>query len=106
MRVAAGIMLCVVALTGAFALGRATADGSDAASVPSPGAHEFVGRIGDTVKIPSIALYCAVDVEARRSRFHCGRLAPDPRYDVSFERTRTVVGRVGDPSQITVFPEP
>jgi hypothetical protein len=65
----------------------------------------LTGRVGDAVRVPSVGLYCTVDVEAFRPRFLCSRLAGTRGYDVSFERNRTVVGRVGDPGEVTTFRE-
>jgi V8-like Glu-specific endopeptidase len=96
--------LFVLAAAAAFSLGRATADNTSNVT-GERGSREFIGRIGDTMRIPSVAVYCGIDVEARRPRLLCGRLGVSPRYQVSLERNRTVVIRVGDPGQIRVFPE-
>jgi hypothetical protein len=103
--VAGAIALCLIAAGAGFALGRVTSDDGTAGR-PQEGPLEYTLRVGDTLRVPSVAVYCGVDVEARRSRLHCGRLVQTPGFDVSFERRRTVVGRVGDPSQVTIFPEP
>jgi len=100
----AAVVLCVLAVGAGFALGRATA-GDDAPQLAPTGPREYTLGIGDSLRVPSVAVYCGVDVEARRSRLHCGRLVQKPGFDVSFERRRTVVGRVGEPSQVTVFAE-
>jgi len=52
-----------------------------------------------------LALYCGIDIEAFRPRLLCGHLGLKPGYQVSFERDRTVVIRVGDPGDQRVFPE-
>jgi hypothetical protein len=103
--VASAVALCLIAVGAGFALGRVTSD-DGAAGSPREGPREYTLRVGDSLRVPSVAVYCGVDVEARRSRLHCGRLVRIPGFDVSFERRRTVVTRVGDPSQVTVFPEP
>jgi hypothetical protein len=96
--------LLIVAATTAFVVGRTTAPDTSGAPV-EPRNGDFTGRIGDTFRVPSIALYCSVSVEALRSRLLCGHLGLRPRYQVSFERNRTVVIAVGDPGNITVYPE-
>jgi hypothetical protein len=104
MRIAIVAALVAAAAVAAFLLGRLTAD--DAAdSITGRTPTEFVAQVGDTMRVPSIGVYCGVDVEARRTRLHCTRLAQAPSYDVSLERKRTVVGRVGDPGRTQVFPE-
>ena len=102
--VASAVVLCIVAVGAGFALGRTTAD-EDATQRAPTAPREYTLRVNDSLRVPSVAVYCAVDVEARGPRLHCGRLVQAPEFDVSFERRRIVVGRVGDPSQVTVFPE-
>ena len=74
MKIVAVTSLCLLALAAAFALGRATAEETAAKRPPGSSPREFVGRVGDTLRVPSVAVYCGVDVEARRPRLHCGRL--------------------------------
>jgi hypothetical protein len=101
MRLIAVLALCVLTAVGAFAVGRASADNTRERAMPG----DFVIRIGDTVRVPAVNALCGAHVEARQPRFLCGRLSTDSRFQVAFERDRTVVIRVGDPGQVKVFRE-
>jgi len=104
MRVLLFALALIVVATVGFGLGRTSAsDGSEADAESTEVEH--TGRIGDTFRIPSLGLYCSVGIEAGLPRLLCGHLGLRPRYQVSFERNRTVVIAVGDPGDITVFPE-
>jgi hypothetical protein len=97
------ITLLIVVAAIAFATARTTTSGESA--TPDSTERELTGRIGDSILVPSIGLYCSVEIEARRPRFLCGRLGQRPRYQVSFEKLRTVVITVGAPGRRTVFLE-
>jgi hypothetical protein len=89
------------ALIAAFAFGRASA--AETRDENASGNRELSGDVGDTVRIPTIGLYCSVEIEAFEPRFLCGRLDAREGYQVSFEKERTVVVKLGDPGDAVVY---
>ena len=103
MRVWIAVSVLVLAAGAAFALGRATA--TDTPPPPEARAQDIVIRVGDQLRVPAIALFCAADFEIDRAKLLCNRTGDRARYQVVFERERTKVGRLGFPGNQRVFPE-
>lgn len=96
----------VLATTGGFALGRATTGGDALELSDDLHGRDVILRIGDQLRIPSIDLFCVIDVELERiPRMLCNHTGRRPRYQVRFERDRTEVGRIGFPGDVRVFRE-
>lgn len=104
MRILAVMALLTVAAA-AFSLGRTTAPTAVPETQTTPGEREITGRIGDALRVPSLALYCLIYVELERPKFLCEHTGARPRYEVIFERNRTLVVRVGRPERQTIFRE-
>jgi hypothetical protein len=97
--------LLTVTATAAFSLGRITA-ANDVPDVPTESTGKQVTlRIGDSLRVPSVALLCVIYVELNIAKVLCDRTGRNPRYEVIFERERTVIGRIGDPGDQEAFPE-
>jgi hypothetical protein len=103
MRVSIAAVLLVLAAGAAFAIGRTTAP--DARRPPDAGAQDIVVRLGDQLRVPSVALFCTAYFEIDHANFLCNRTGDRPRYQVVFERSSTSVGRIGYPGDQRVFPE-
>jgi hypothetical protein len=99
------VLVTLTVVLAAFALAMVKPTTSGRSASPDSASRNLTGRIGDTLRVPSIGLYCSVHIEARRPTFLCGHAGQRPRYQVSFERHRTVVVTVGDPGRRTIFPE-
>lgn len=98
--------LLIVAATAAFALGRTTAPDAVPEAPAKTNHRDIAVRLGDTFRVPSLELNCVFAVEAEvRQRFFCLHTGTRSRYQVAFERDRTFVYRIDDPSKFTVFPE-
>jgi len=99
--VAVGLAV-VVAVAGAFAIGRATAtQDPDAAGM----GQEIVVQLGDQLRVPAVDLFCTADFEIDRARLLCNRGGNQAKYQVVFERDRTKVGRLGFPGHQRTFLE-
>jgi hypothetical protein len=100
--VVAGGMAVVVAVAGAFAIGRATApQDPDAAAMN----QEIVVQLGDELRVPAVGLFCTTDFEIDRARLLCNHGGNRARYQVVFEHDRTKIGRLGFPGHQRTFPE-
>jgi hypothetical protein len=97
--------LLTVTATAAFALGRITAANEGASANTETIGKPLTLRMGDSLRVPSVALLCVTYVELDIAKVLCDRTGRNPRYEVVFERNRTVVGRIGDPGDQRVFPE-
>jgi hypothetical protein len=105
MRIAVVVALVAITATAGFVLGRITdANGGSGAPSDTP-SKEVTLRTGDTARVPSVSLLCVTYVELEVAKMLCDRTGTDPRYEVIFERERTLIGRIGDPGDETVFPE-
>ncbi len=104
MRILALTALLIVA-GAAFALGRTTTRNVAPEAQTTPSEREITGRIGDAIRVPSLALYCLIYVELKRPKVLCEHTGARPRYEVIFERDRTLVVRVGRPARQTIFRE-
>jgi hypothetical protein len=106
MRISILAVLLILFGIAAFALGRTTASdrGPD---VPTDSDWKDVTlRVGDQLHVPSIALFCRIDLELERiPRMACHREGQQARYQVRFGRDWTEVGRLGDPGNVRTFPE-
>jgi hypothetical protein len=97
--------LLTVTATAAFALGRITAADEGPEVNTETSGKQVTLRIGDSLRVPSVALLCVSSVELDIAKVFCDRTGRNPRYEVVFERNRTVIGRIGDPGDQKVFPE-
>jgi hypothetical protein len=100
------VVLALLSATGAaaFVLGRATA-ADETRDAPATRIEDHTVRVGEQVRVPSVALFCRSYVELGTFKLLCNRTGPDPRYQVIFERGRTEIGRIGDPGDQRLFPE-
>jgi hypothetical protein len=96
-------LVLVLALGASFAIGRTTAPDTQQSS--DQGTDDLVIRLGDQLRFPAIALFCAADFEIDRAKLLCNRTGNRARYQVVFERDRTKVGQLGYPGRQRVFPE-
>jgi hypothetical protein len=101
--VAASVVVLGIA-AGAFAIGRQTAP-NGAPEIPETSANDLTVRVGDQLQVPSAELFCVVSIQLDTPRVLCNRTGLTPRYQVIFERDRTILGRIGDPGDERVFPE-
>lgn len=104
MKTLAVVVLLIAGVVAAFAVGRTTA-GSSTSIEASAGTKDVTGRIGDVFRVPAVALFCKVDSEVGRPLLSCNHTGETPRHQVRFERSRTVVGRIGYPGNETIFDE-
>ena len=67
----------------------------------------YVGRIGDTFRVPGVGLICLVSQEGKSPNVVCERNLPNkrPRYEVVFYRGITQVYRLGDPDHAIGYAE-
>jgi len=105
MRLITVAALLIVAATAGFGLGRATVRSDVVEATTERTERELTARIGDAVRVPSLALYCVSYVELDRPKLLCERTSKRPRHEVIFERDRTLVVRIGDPGSQKAFPE-
>jgi hypothetical protein len=98
-------VLVTVAAVSAFVLGRTTGGNGVPDAPVETDERELTGRIGDSIRFPSLALYCLSYVEVDRPKLLCERTGERPHYEVIFERERTILVRIGDPGDQKVFPE-
>jgi len=97
--------LVIVTSAVAFALGWTAARNTAPEGSAKASGEDVTGRIGDVFRVPSVALFCVIDVEADGPRLLCNRTGGNPRYQVRMYRERTEVGRIGRPGEAKVFPE-
>jgi len=105
MRVVVLVVVVIVAAAAAFALGRTTASNPAPEAPTATDGRDITGRIGDQLRVPSVELLCLIDVEVNGPRLLCNHTGKRSRYQVIFERDRTLVGRIGDPGNQRIFPE-
>jgi hypothetical protein len=105
MRVIIVAALLIVAAAAAFALGRTTVRTTVPEAPMETNEREITARIGDAFRVPPLALYCLSYLELDRPKLLCEHTSERPRYEVIFERNRTVVVRIGHPEEQTIFPE-
>ena len=89
----------------AFVLGRTTGDDNVADVPPATSDGDVTVRVGDQLRVPSIALFCVHYVELDVPKLLCNHTGRRPRYQVIFERDRTDIGRIGDPGDQRIFRE-
>jgi hypothetical protein len=90
------ILLCVVSVS-AFVLG-STSRAEDVARA-TESERVFVGRSGDTFRVPAAETTCKVSAEGGKSNVICHHV-PQHRYDVYFYRSNILVFRVGQPDKV------
>lgn len=104
MKVAIAAVVAIIALLGAFALGRAAAPYDDGVAPPETDRRVFTGRLGDTFRVPSARMFCIVSGEIGiEDRLICNHLGDRPRYQAVFRPNTTRVYRIGDPGRPPVF---
>jgi hypothetical protein len=104
-KVLAVAVLVIVCAASAFALGRSTTRDTASEGSTETSGRDVTGRIGDVFRVPSVALFCAIDVEADGPRLLCNHTGDNPRYQVRMYRKKTEVGRIGRPGGAKVFRE-
>jgi hypothetical protein len=87
------VVSLVAVLAGGFALGRATASQKTKAA---PSGKTYVGRPGDTFRVPAAKMQCQVSTEAGDVDVLCQH-TPDARYQVVFFKDNLFVYRIGKP---------
>lgn len=103
-RIALVLALVALTATAGFVVGRIS-DMNGGSDVRRGTPREQVTlRTGDSVRVPSIALLCVTYSELGVAKMLCDHTG-DPRFEVVFERERTVIGRIGEPGDERVFPE-
>lgn len=105
MRVIIVGVLLMIATAASFALGRITVRTAVPEAPTETGEREITARIGDAFRVSPLTLYCLSYVELDRPKLLCEHTSKRPRYEVIFERNRTIVVRIGHPEDRTIFPE-
>lgn len=107
-RVLVPALLVVAVASMAFVVGRTTAPSSGAPETSTR--KNMTLRSGDQFRVPSIALFCSVNVELYRPASYrpvlrCYRETRRPSWEAILARDRTRLVRIGDPGDQRVFPE-